>query len=124
MKRRCVPPKLAAEKRGHWGERRATLWLRLHGWRILARRKRVGQGEIDIIARRWRTLAFVEVKTRATAAALDHAVDQHRLKRVAAAAHALAPRYARARDTIRIDVIFITPRTLPRHLKNVWVDYA
>lgn len=112
----------AAEQRGHWGENRAALWLRLHGWRIVARRQRVRVGEVDIIARRGRVVAFIEVKTRAIAADLDTAIDRHRLKRVAAATHVLAPRYTTPRDTIRIDVILIAPRCWPRHLVNVWCD--
>jgi putative endonuclease len=112
----------AAEQRGHWGERRAAWWLRLHGWSIVARRVKTKYGEIDLVARRWRTIAFVEVKTRATADELNLAIDQHRLKRVAAATHALVPRYARPTDTIRIDVILIAPQRWPQHLKNVWYD--
>jgi putative endonuclease len=38
--------------------------LRLRGWRILARRYRSPVGEIDIVARRGRLIAFVEVKAR------------------------------------------------------------
>ena len=56
----------AAEKRGRGAETLACWWLRLHGWRILARRARVPGGEVDIIARRRRTLAFVEVKAGAS----------------------------------------------------------
>ena len=77
-------------------------------------------GEIDIVARRFRTTAFVEVKTRGTSADLDYAVDRHRLRRVAAAASALAARHAFPKGDIRIDVILITPGRLPRHLSNVW----
>jgi putative endonuclease len=109
-----------AEKRGLWGERRAAWWLRLHGWRILAMRAKVGGGEVDIIARRFKTIAFVEVKTRANAAALDLAIDHHRLRRVAAATNILAARHARPGDDIRIDVILIAPKCWPRHLVNVW----
>ena len=54
----------AAEKRGRGAETLAAVWLRLHGWRILARRARVPGGEVDIVARRGRVLAFVEVKAR------------------------------------------------------------
>ena len=36
------------------------------------------------------------------------------------AAEALAPRYARDGDDIRIDALFIVPRRWPRHLRNVW----
>ncbi len=45
----------AAEKRGRGAETLAALWLRLHGWKILARRAKVRGGEVDIIARRGRT---------------------------------------------------------------------
>ena len=109
-----------AENRGRRAERIAALWLRLHGWRILANRARVPGGEVDLIARRGRIVAFVEVKARATSGAADLSLDQYRLRRVAVAAGRLAPRYLREGDDMRIDAIFIVPRTLPRHLPNVW----
>ena len=55
-----------AERRGRGAETLACWYLRLKGWRILARRARVPGGEVEIIARRGRPLAFVEVKARAT----------------------------------------------------------
>lgn len=109
-----------AEKFGRWGERRAAWWLRFHGWRIVAQRVKLKMGEIDLVARRGRTTVFVEVKTRATPAELDLAIDEYRLRRVAAAVNAVSHRYARAGDDIRIDVILIAPRCWPRHLTNVW----
>lgn len=109
-----------AQSRGHWGERRAAWWLRLHGWRIIGQRVKVKVGEVDIIARRGRMTAFVEVKTRATAAELDYAVDKYRLRRVAAATGMLAEKYVRTGDDLRIDVILIAPKAWPRHLENVW----
>jgi Uncharacterised protein family UPF0102 len=45
-------------------ERVAVGLLRLKGYRILARRYQVREGEIDIVARRGDTVAFVEVKVR------------------------------------------------------------
>jgi putative endonuclease len=108
-----------AEQRGQWGERRAAWFLRLHGWRIVGKRVRVPAGEVDLIAKRGRTVAFIEVKTRATAAELDHAIDAYRLRRVVAAATFLAPRYATVDHDIRVDVILIAPRCWPRHLVNV-----
>lgn len=110
----------AAEARGHWGETLGCWWLRFHGWRILGRRVRVRAGEVDIIARRGRTLAFVEVKTRQKAADLGLAIDSYRLRRVAAAMQVLAPRFARPDDAIRLDVLLLAPFSWPRQLKNVW----
>ena len=110
----------AAERRGRGAETLACWYLRLKGWQILARRARVPGGEVDIIARRGRTLAFVEVKARADEAAAAFALDEWRLRRVAVAAERLAPRYARAGDDMRIDALFIIPRRWPKHLTNVW----
>jgi putative endonuclease len=94
--------------------------LRLKGWRILARRARVPGGEVDVVARRGRMVAFVEVKQRSSDDAAALALDQWRLRRVAVAAERLAPRFARDGDDFRIDAIFIVPRRWPRHLANVW----
>jgi len=109
-----------AERRGRKAETIAAMWLRLFGWRIMARRARVPGGEVDLIARRGRTLAFVEVKARASGAAADIALDAYRLRRVAVAAERLAQRYMRPGDDLRIDAIFVVPGRLPRHLANVW----
>ncbi|WP_294123601.1 YraN family protein [Sphingomonas sp.] len=109
-----------AEARGRKAEAIAAWWLRLKGWRILAQRARVAGGEVDLIARRGRTLAFVEVKQRSSEEAAAWALDEYRLRRVAVAAERLAPRYAREGDDIRIDALFIVPGRLPRHPANVW----
>jgi putative endonuclease len=109
-----------AERGGRRAETLAAFWLRLKGWDIVARRARTPLGEVDIVARRGRTLAFVEVKARASAEQAGLALDEYRLRRVAAAAGVLAPRLARAGEDVRIDVIYIIPWRLPRHLPNVW----
>lgn len=110
----------AAEKRGRGAETLACWFLRLKGWRVLARRARVPGGEVDIVARRGRTLAFIEVKARSSEEAAAFALDEWRLRRVAVAAERLAPRYMRAGDDIRVDALFVVPRRWPRHLPDVW----
>lgn len=109
-----------AERRGRGAETLACWYLRLKGWRILARRVRVPGGEVDIVARRGRTLAFIEVKARSTQEAAAFSLDRHRLRRVAVAAERLTAKYMRENDDVRIDALFVVPRKLPRHLANVW----
>jgi putative endonuclease len=77
-------------------------------------------GEVDLVARRGRIVAFVEVKARGSEEGAAMALDPYRLRRVAVAAERLAPRFAREGDDIRIDAIFLLPGRLPRHLVNVW----
>lgn len=52
---------------GNWGEDKAVLYLRLHGYRIVERNFRCRQGEIDVIARKGGVIAFIEVKLRKNA---------------------------------------------------------
>jgi len=110
-----------AERRGRRGELRAAWWLRLHGWRILARRVKTPRGEIDLIVRRGRTVAFVEVKWRGQAAQLHDAIDEYRLRRVAAAAEAAMARYVREGEIARIDVLLLAPGRFPHHIVNAWM---
>ena len=106
------------EAHGRRGENIAAWFLRLKGWRILARRVKTPRGEIDLVARRGAVVAFVEVKWRASAAELDFAIDAYRLRRVLAAAEAVGHRYARPADQQRIDVVLLAPGRFPRHMAN------
>jgi putative endonuclease len=107
-----------AEQRGRRGETLAAWYLRLKGWSILARRVKTTRGEIDLVARRGRTVAFIEVKWRARDAALGDAIDAWRLRRVIAAAQGVAHRFAAQGEDIRIDVILIAPWRWPRLIAN------
>jgi putative endonuclease len=81
----AAPPRRGrrkAERRGKRGEGWAAWLLRLKGYRILARRARTPLGEIDIIARRGRVTAFIEVKTRDTRDAAMAAVTPWQARRI------------------------------------------
>lgn len=109
-----------AEHYGRRAEGIAAWWLRLHGWRIVAQRVKTPRGEVDLVARRGSTLAFVEVKARVKETDLATAIDGYRLRRVVAAAETLVARYGNDAQSVRIDVILVAPWRLPRHLVNVW----
>jgi putative endonuclease len=109
-----------AEARGRRAETIAAWFLRLQGWRIVGQRVRNPRGEVDLIARRGRVVAFVEVKARMSEANLATAIDAYRLRRVAAAAESLLPEYGKGAEEMRIDVILVAPWAWPRHLVNVW----
>lgn len=107
-----------AERRGRRGESLAAWYLRLKGWHVLAQRVKTARGEIDLVARRGRTVVFVEVKWRKSAAELALALDAYRLRRVIAAAEAVSPRFVRPGDDVRIDAILLAPGRWPRHIAN------
>lgn len=109
-----------ADDFGRRGEAFAARWLEERGWAIVARRVRTKAGEIDLIARRPGLVAFVEVKTRATEAELDQAIDEARLARVAAAAELLIAEHATSGEDVRIDVLLIAPGAV-RHIENAWL---
>ncbi len=109
-----------AEQRGRDAERDAAAWLARQGWRIVAERVKTPLGEIDLIAQRDGMTAFVEVKWRKLARDLDHAIDAHRLRRVAAAAEAVAHDYVPDGGDMRVDVILLAPDRNPRHIVNAW----
>jgi len=49
----------------HASETRAAWWYRLRGYRILDRNVWLAGAELDLVVRRGRVLAFVEVKSKA-----------------------------------------------------------
>ncbi|WP_230280893.1 YraN family protein [Croceicoccus sp. Ery15] len=110
--------RIRAEKQGRRGEEEAALFLHAGGWDILARRVRNAAGEVDLVARKGRVVAFIEVKWRQHVAGLDNAIDARRLARVCAAAEAEAHRFVQEGDDMRIDVLLLAPGHAPRHLEN------
>ncbi|MBE7220329.1 MAG: YraN family protein [Caulobacteraceae bacterium] len=100
-----------------WGaERAAVMLLRLKGYRILARRYLVRGGEIDVVAQRGSTIAFVEVKLRAS---LDDAlisISAEKRRRVSRAARAFVSRQRATALTYRADAIYVAPWRWPTHV--------
>jgi putative endonuclease len=112
-----------AQKRGARAEILAGWRLRLAGWRIVARDLRLGPAQVDIVARRGRVLAFVEVKRRGRrndAAEALHPAQRARIARAAEIFLANRPEFA-AFET-RFDAILIAPGRWPEHRKDAWRD--
>lgn len=106
---------------GWLAESLGVLVLRLKGYRVLARRWRTGGGEIDIVARRGRVLAFIEVKARRDAAAAAEAVGARQRRRIARAAQAFAAGHPALADLDwRFDAMLVAPWAPPHHIKDAW----
>jgi putative endonuclease len=111
----------AAHRRGHGAERRAAWVLRLKGYRVLAINWRSIAGEIDLIARRGGTVAFVEVKQRTDAAtAVWSLAPQQRFRLARAAALFVAHQPELADLTLRFDLIAFGRLGRPIHVKDAW----
>ena len=117
--------KRAAERRGRWAEGLCVVRLTLTGWRILARRyaglRGTAYGEIDLIAKRGGTVAFIEVKARQAREAGLLAIGHNQQRRIGRAAEAfLAHHPELAQCTARFDVMIVGPGLWPYHLKDAW----
>lgn len=102
-------------------ETAAAMFLRLKGYRIVERRHRNPRGEIDLIARRGKTLVFAEVKARAEEETAVAAVTPRQRRRIErAAAGFLARRNVPPDAAVRFDLIAVSPWRLPRHIPDAW----
>ncbi len=107
--------------RGRRAEALAAWWLRCKGYRILAQDFKVPVGEIDLIARRGRVLALVEIKRRDSAAAAGEAIGPQQQARIARAAAVYLQRHPElAGLDLRFDAILIVPGRFPRHIEDAW----
>lgn len=93
---------------GRQGEDMAVAFLKEKGWQILDRNWKLGDLEMDIVAKQADELVFVEVKTRASLywGNPEDAVDELRKRRMTAAANAYI-KYHRLDNPFRFDIIAI-----------------
>lgn len=114
-----------ARDRGRRAEFWAMLWLRLKGYRILAHGwspgRGTGGGEIDIIARTGRTIAFIEVKSRFDQDAAAWAIQPYQQRRIVRSAEAFLARHSQwGGHQIRFDAILMSRHRWPCHILNAW----
>jgi putative endonuclease len=120
----------ARQTMGLRGERVAAKWLHVHGWEIAERRFRNGHRDIDLIATRRegdiRTVAFVEVKTRASAdfGGPVSAVNWRKQRELTRSAKVWMSRFQKPGDTFRFDVIGVilgTENVRVQHVENAFL---
>jgi putative endonuclease len=115
------PERVKAFQLGLSAESRAAMLLVAKAYRILARRWKTPFGEIDIVARRRRTLVFAEVKARDNIEEAVEAVTERTKERIIRAAEMwLAHRPEDIHMEIRFDVILVAPGKIPKHIVNAF----
>lgn len=121
MTRQARRARRRAWRLGHWAEALCIVALTLRGYRVLGRRFRYPVGEIDIVARRGRTLAVIEVKARKSLDDAAEAVGPRQRARILRATEwLLAERPSLSALQPRFDVMLVAPWRLPRHLGDAW----
>lgn len=109
-----------AYRQGHGAEWGAALYLMLKGYQILGFRLKTKAGEIDILARKGRCLAVVEVKKRGSQEGALLAVYDDQYERLLRAGLSVQ----RSRPSLqslelRLDLLALAPGQWPRHLKGL-----
>ena len=110
-------------RRGIMAEYVACAWLMLKGYRLVAMRYKTPVGEIDLVMRRGKTLAVIEVKARkhyVDAAQAIHHENQSRVMRASQYFTVNHPDYAQLQ--VRFDAVLIAWYKLPRHLPHALSD--
>jgi len=118
--------KQAYEKAGRRAENLACLYLRFKGYRILERRFKVRQGEVDIIARKGKVIAMVEVKQRATETAAQLSVSFENQSRLVDTAEIYINRQRDLENAdfeLRYDFLYVIGRWKIRHITNAFQGY-
>jgi putative endonuclease len=115
----------ARQQLGELGEAIAARWLRRRGWRVLARRYRVGHRDLDLIVSDGTTVAFVEVKAR-RGTDFGHPVEAvtfRKRRELARSALVWLDRHGRSGEAYRFDVFGILiegKRVRVRHISDAF----
>jgi putative endonuclease len=122
----------ARQTMGLKGEHVAAKWLTVHGWEIADRRFTNGHRDIDLVATRaepegaGRTVAFVEVKTRAewSFGGPTAQVSWRKQRELSRSAKVWMSRFQRPGDTFRFDVVgvILGPQNVRiQHVENAFL---
>jgi putative endonuclease len=126
IKTMANPKKQKAYNFGLGAEKLAALFLMIKGYRIISRRYRNPRGEIDIIAKKGKTLVIVEVKARKDFSSCAYSITPWKQKKILLATEWLigggkiAGLNITSEHNIRFDAILVIPKRLPKHIKDAW----
>lgn len=108
---------------GHRNEWLAALYLMVKGYQILGFRLKTPGAEIDILARQGRELVVIEVKSRQDIDIAQLSLTSDQRDRLLRAGHQLCrSRPSLGRLTPRLDLIALSPRRFPRHVRGLTTD--
>jgi putative endonuclease len=117
---RRVASGATSHRAGHAAEWLAAALLMAKGYQILGFRLKTRAGEIDLLARRGKVLAVVEVKRRGTLEQALTAISPEQFDRLLSAGRAvLRQRPSLAGHALRIDTVALAPGRFPVHRHGV-----
>lgn len=117
------------EAAGRKAEDFAAVWLRAKGYKILEKRFKTPDGEIDLVTRKGDVLACIEVKQRSHSKHAHEAVSHASEQRIMAAAEIYVIRNPHLLDEdfeLRFDILYVIGKGfIPRidHIKDAFRAY-
>lgn len=127
--RRFIPTTEWEDERqllGLRGEQIAIAFLTSCGWAVEAHRFKLGRHDLDLIIRKGRTVAFVEVKTRRsnTCGTAAESVSRRKQRDIARVASLWILRQGRPDDEYRFDLVAIQDaaggQPVIEHIPDAW----
>ena len=108
-------------RRGDMGEDFAAKYLEDKGYEIIERNFNTRLGEIDIVAKDGRYIAFIEVKSRKSIDDAAYAISDVSKKRIAKAAEFFLALHSEYNHyDVRFDAFLAGGKSYPVHIKDAW----
>lgn len=111
--------------KGKWAEFLARIYLNFHGYHCVYCNYITGKGttagEVDLIMRKGKTLAFIEVKLRKDLYSAAYAIKETQKQRILHGALSFMKRYPQYQEyDMRFDAVLVCLPFSIYHLKNAW----
>lgn len=106
----------------------ARTLFRFKGYKIMSKNYKTGKGthagEIDFIAKKSKTIIFVEVKKRKSVENASYAISDNQKKRIINGARGFLQKNHKYQNyNIRFDAVLISFPFQIRHIKNAWQEF-